>query len=276
MRIFAINILLKTEIVVRFMSDKLGSKNITTLAFALAANFIGFAGSNQIANAADISTPKSVVELFTSQGCSSCPPADDALTELIKDKKYLGLAYHVDYWDYIGWKDTFGDQEFTKRQRKYASAMNERQIYTPQAIVNGRSHMNGAYKSKIVKTSQDYLKNGKGLTVPINVVEKNGRISVNIKADDKYKDATLYAVYFEPESVVDIKRGENAGKKITYTNIVRKIEMLGMTGKNGLHAEFSLADVKAKGFKNYALILQSKNKDMTPNAIIGASLITNL
>lgn len=136
--------------------------------------------------------------------------------------------------------------------------------------------MNGAYGDKIKSTAQNYIQSGESLTVPIIVVENAGRLSVTIKAQDTYKDATLYAVYFEPEEVVDIKRGENAGKKVTYTNIVRKIEMLGMTGENGLHAEFSLADVKAKGFKNYALILQSKNTDMTPSAIIGASVITNL
>lgn len=258
------------------MTYQLGSKRISTLAFALAVNIAGFASTISLANAADIFTPKTVVELFTSQGCSSCPPADEALTELIKDKNYLGLAYHVDYWDYIGWKDTFGSPEFTKRQRSYSRAMNERQIYTPQAIINGRSHMNGAYGDKIKSTAQNYIQSGESLTVPIIVVENAGRLSVTIKAQDTYKDATLYAVYFEPEEVVDIKRGENAGKKVTYTNIVRKIEMLGMTGENGLHAEFSLAAVKAKGFKNYALILQSKNTDMTPSAIIGASVITNL
>lgn len=256
------------------MSYQIGSKTVS--AITLAINIAGLASFISFANAADISTPKSVIELFTSQGCSSCPPADKALTELTKNKDYLGLAYHVDYWDYIGWKDTFGKQEFTKRQRNYASAMNERQIYTPQAIVNGRSHLNGAYKSRIVQKSQEYFKSGKGLTVPIKVVENNGRLSVTIEADKEYKDATLYAVYFDPEEIVDIKRGENAGKKIIYTNIVRKIEMLGMTSAKGLHAEFSLADIKAKGFNSYALILQSKNKDMTPNAIIGASVITNL
>lgn len=258
------------------MAIKIHSKTIATLAFALAANFAGLAGSNSQAYAADISTPKTVVELFTSQGCSSCPPADEVLTELIKDKNYLGLAYHVDYWDYIGWKDTFGDPEFTTRQRNYAAAMQERQIYTPQAVVNGRSHMNGAYGKKIKSQAQKFIQSGKGLTVPIIVVEKAGRISVTIEAQDTYKDATLYAIYFEPEAIVDIKRGENAGKKITYTNIVRKIEMLGMTGKKGLHAEFSLTDIKAKGFSNYALVLQSKNKDNKPSAIIGASVITNL
>lgn len=258
------------------MAVSIGSKKNAKLAFVLATNIVGFAVSPSLANAVDITTPKTVVELFTSQGCYSCPPADAALTELIKDKDYLGLAFHVDYWDYIGWKDTFGDPEFTKRQRSYSKAMNERQIYTPQAVINGRSHMNGAYSDEIKSTAHNYIQTGKSLTVPINVVENNGRLNVSIKPQATYKDATLYAIYFKPIEMVDIKRGENAGKKITYTNIVRKIEMLGMTGENGLHAEFSLADVKAKGFNNYALILQSKNEDMTPSAIIGASVITNL
>lgn len=258
------------------MINRVSTNKIATLIFVITANLAGIVGSTSLVNAADISTPKSVIELFTSQGCSSCPPADATLAELIEDKDYLGLAFHVDYWDYIGWKDTFSNPDFTKRQRSYASAMQERQIYTPQAVINGRSHLNGAYGDKIKALSAQYIQNGKGLTVPIKVVEANGRINVTIKAQDQFKDATLYAVYFEPEATVSIKRGENAGKNIKYTNIVHKIEMLGMTNASGFHTEFSLADIKAKGFKNYALILQSKNEDSTPSAIIGASVITNL
>lgn len=239
-------------------------------AIAAMFNFANFA------NSAEIYSPKTVVELFTSQGCHSCPPADKNLAELIKSKDYLGLAFHVDYWNYLGWKDTFSSAEFTKRQRNYSVAMKERQIYTPQAVINGRNHLVGSRGNDIKEMSALFQSSGKGMKVPINVIEKNGKLSVSIDASDTYKDATLYAVYFEPKATVKIKAGELAGKTLSYTNIVRKVEMLGMNGSNGLNMEFSISDIKEKGFEGCALILQSKVRDKYPGPIIGASVITDL
>ncbi|MFK7901365.1 MAG: DUF1223 domain-containing protein [Nitratireductor sp.] len=245
--------------------------------FSLAAvGLLSTLSFTQAANAAEISTPKAVIELFTSQGCYSCPPADKVLKKLVKNKDYLGLSFHVDYWDYIGWKDTFSQPDFTKRQRNYAATMQERQVYTPQAIINGRTHAVGSHATKIKNFATNFHESGKGLTVPIKVQETNGRFKVTIDPQDEFEDATLYAVYFEPSATVKIERGENGGKTLEYTNIVKKIEMLGMTGDNGLNTEFSLQDIKSKGFDNYALILQSKNTSNLPSAIIGASLVSGL
>lgn len=226
--------------------------------------------------AAEIYSPKSVVELFTSQGCHSCPPADDFLATIANDKNYLALAFHVDYWDRLGWKDTFASQEFTQRQWNYAHAMMERSVYTPQAVINGRDHAVGSKGPLIVATAKDFAKTDKGLTVPITVIEKDGKIVVSIKAESNKDDATLYAVYFEPTATVKIERGELAGKTLRYSNIVRKVEMLGMTGANGIQTEFSISDLKAKGFPGCALILQQKDEGNNPGAIIGASVITDL
>lgn len=232
-----------------------------------------FAGTQTVA--AEIYSPKTVVELFTSQGCSSCPPADANLAKLIQDKDYLGLAFHVDYWDRLGWKDTFGDKEHTKRQRNYSYAMSERQIYTPQAVVNGRNHVVGSRGNDILNLASQYEKAGLGMSVPINIVENGGKLDVSIKPQTGLEDATLYAVYFQPKATVSIKSGELAGKTLKYTNIVRKVEMLGMSDSNGMNIAFSIKDLKAKGYKGCALILQSKVGGF-PGAILGASVITDL
>ena len=96
------------------------------------------------ARAGDIETPAGVVELFTSQGCSSCPPADKALETLAREGKVVALAYHVDYWNYLGWADTMASKENTERQYAYARMFGRSGVYTPQAVINGRDHRNGA------------------------------------------------------------------------------------------------------------------------------------
>lgn len=236
----------------------------------------GLANFSATAQAADIYTPKTVVELFTSQGCHSCPPADKILHELVKDKDYLGLAFHVDYWDRLGWKDTFATPEYTKRQWAYAVSLRERSVYTPQAVINGRDHAVGSRAADIVGLAQKFNNTGKGMFVPINVIEKSGKLDISIAAHADANDATLYAVYFKPTAQVEIKRGELAGHTLKYTNIVRKVEMLGMTGVNGMHAEFSISDIKAKGYEGCAFILQSKDNDSNPGPIIGATVISDL
>ena len=113
--------------------------------------------------------PTAVIELFTSQGCSSCPPADKILGQYARDNTVLALAWHVDYWNYLGWKDTFSKAEFTERQRRYAVTLRRRQIYTPQAIVNGRDHVVGSHGRKLKSLIKSLSSSGKGLTVPIKI-----------------------------------------------------------------------------------------------------------
>lgn len=227
-------------------------------------------------NALEVIKPKAVVELFTSQGCSSCPPADAALREFNSTDAILGLALHVDYWDRLGWPDTFGSAENTKRQWRYARSLGERQVYTPQAIVNGRTHLVGSRKAEIQQTANSFSEDERGLSVPISVTMNDGAVSVSIPSTDVSRNATLYAFYFNPSEEVTIKRGENAGKTLRYTNIVRKVEMIGMVGKSDMAAAFSLADLESKGFDGCALILQASTSDGNPGAILGASVLRGL
>lgn len=240
---------------------------------ALAILLIAAAG---IARATEIRHPSAVVELFTSQGCSSCPPADKVFRELASRPEILGLAFHVDYWNGLGWRDTFSSAEHTRRQWAYAGALGERQVYTPQAIVNGRSHHVGARKQRIEERIEAYEKSGEGMTVPISVTEENGVLTVEIPENPGAAQATLYALYFQPEASVEVKRGENRGRTLEYTNIVHKVEMIGMAGADGMRAEFLVSDLRGKGQEGCAFILQGKREGGHPGPILGAVSITGL
>lgn len=161
-----------------------------------------------------------VLELFTSQGCSSCPPADALLSELSERDGIIALALHVDYWDYLGWKDSFGNAAHTKRQRAYAKAMHKRSVYTPQIIVQGEDRLVGhdaeaierriaAHRSKRAKVS---LTVGRGT---------DGTLDIDIKPlAPGIGPSDVHVVRFIPEHGVSIKGGENAGHHFDYTDIV--------------------------------------------------------
>jgi hypothetical protein len=240
----------------------------------LALALLAMSGTSVLA--LEFSKPKAVVELFTSQGCSSCPPADAVLKQFNAGDEILGLAMHVDYWDRLGWKDTFGSAENTERQWRYARSMGERQVYTPQAVVNGRKHVVGSKKTEIFNTATKFAGSGNGLTVPVNLEKIGETVRVSIPVNKSGKHTTLYAVYFTPSQAVEIKRGENAGKTISYSNIVGKVEMIGMAGADGMTTDFAIADIRQKGYKGCALILQEINSDGLPGPIIGASVIRDL
>jgi len=226
--------------------------------------------------AAEIYTPKGVVELFTSQGCSSCPAADEFVTSIHRNKDVLALAWHVDYWDYLGWKDTFAKPDHADRQRRYSKSFGENQIYTPQAIINGRSHTVGYKGSQIKALLTDYDSQKKGLIVPINTVLKNNVLDIAISHGDNMGKATLWMVYFSNQVGVKVARGENHGKNLTYSNIVRDIELIGMMEPEGLNMMLPISEISHKGYDSCALILQRTTKLGTPGPIIGAVVIRDL
>ena len=175
------------------------------------------------------STAPVVVELFTSQGCSSCPPADAFLTELRATPGIIALTYHVDYWDYLGWKDTLGGPEFSQRQYDYAKARGDMDVYTPQMIINGGRHVVGSQKDNV----RAAIAEARQQTWPVRVtLGENGReITVELGAGAK-EDATLWLLPLVPLMPVKILKGEIAGREIEYRNVVRKILPAGMwTGK---------------------------------------------
>ncbi len=227
-------------------------------------------------SAADIYSPDGVVEVFTSQGCSSCPAADKFVTSISRDKKILALAFHVDYWDYLGWKDTFAKPDHADRQRRYSRSFGENQIYTPQAIINGRSHTVGSRGPQILELLADYKTSARGLTVPIKASLKDGVLDIAIPHGSNTAKATLWMVYFADQKIVAVERGENRGKSLTYSNIVQDVELIGMMEPDGLKMMLPLGDISRKGSDSCALILQQTTTHGTPGPVIGAVVIRNL
>jgi len=226
--------------------------------------------------AVEIIKPKGVVELFTSQGCSSCPPADEFLGKLADEREVLALSWHVDYWDYLGWKDIFASPANTQRQRRYAASMKERQIYTPQAVINGQTHVVGS-RGKVIRSLIDSQEaSGAGLSVPVNASIAGDSLSVNIPASSTSKRATLWLVYFNSNNEVVIERGENRGRKINYRNVVGDIQMLGMVKSAGFKLELPISEIKRQGFDSFALMLQTTDGEGNPGPIVGAAIISDL
>lgn len=224
------------------------------------------------------SSIKGVVELFTSQGCSSCPPADLALAEFAADPDILALGYHVDYWDYLGWRDTLANAENTKRQHAYARALGNRSVYTPQAIVNGRTDHNGARKAEITQTIDQMSGGDRGLWVPVNVSMGDDRLTVAVEAGAKPAgaDTILSIAYFRAQSPVVIDRGENAGRTFTYANAVTAMQTLAMWNGDAMQIDLPKSKINQKDADGCAVLLQAMVKDGAPGPILGAANLTGL
>ena len=218
--------------------------------------------------------PIAVVELFTSQGCSSCPAADKILADYVKRDDVLALSFHVDYWNYLGWKDTFSKEEFTDRQRRYAASFRRHGVYTPQAVINGRDHAVGSRKRDIEALIDGYVRDGKSLTVAVNI--KRDREKIRVTTDAASGDATLWVVYYDKKRSVKIDRGENRGRVITYHNVVRDVSMLSMMKQGKLEVTLPLEEMKRKGYESCAIVLQQNTAFGTPGPILGAAVIDEL
>lgn len=216
--------------------------------------------------------PLGVVELFTSQGCSSCPPADEFLAELAAKENVVALAYHVNYWDYLGWQDTLSNKENTERQYDYMRAFGSRSVYTPQAVINGRSHVNGANRKEIDGALARMDRTGEGMRVGIKVSRTSDRVMIDAgDAGNGPTDAHVVIVYFDPPQMVKIGQGENSGRNMTYWNAVSDIQIAGMWNGKAQRYELPMTEIAKKG--GCAVLLQSVGKDGVPGPILGAALI---
>ena len=167
-----------------------------------------------------------VVELYTSQGCSSCPPADAYMAELAKDPNILPLAFHVDYWDRLGWKDTYASKAYTQRQYDYASALGNRLVWTPQFIVHGANYTRGNFRGMV----KEYVKAHKARQAAAQVTiaaSGNGYVATIEPLASGIGNAAILVAAYTPKSSVAIERGENAGRTVTYVNTVHHWEQLG-------------------------------------------------
>ena len=166
-----------------------------------------------------------VVELYTSEGCSSCPPADALLEQLAARPEVIALALHVDYWDYIGWKDTFGDARFTARQKAYARAAGEHMVYTPQMIVNGRASLVGGDGADLAEVLAPV---GDASAPDLSLSRSGDKLQIRATATAPLPAGTVVQlVRYIPSAAVAVDRGENAGRTITYTHVVQSWSVVG-------------------------------------------------
>jgi hypothetical protein len=220
---------------------------------------------------AEDGTPKGVVELFTAQGCSSCPPADAAFRKLVNQGDVIALAYHVDYWNYLGWADTLSSKENTERQYGYAKTMGRSNVYTPQAIVNGRGHLAGADLNGINSQINTYSSEGNGLTVPISAAMRGDELEIKIGAGQG--KANVVMVYFDKEKTIDVEKGENSGQKISYLHSVTNVETVGMWDGKATSLTLPASVLQRPQLEGCAILLQSATADGDPAAILGATVV---
>ena len=216
-----------------------------------------------------------VVELFTSQGCYSCPPADSLLGELAGEPNVIAMSLHVDYWDYIGWKDIFASAENTERQRRYASALNLRYVYTPQMVIDGRHNVVGSRTGEVRSTLAKAATSPKPVRIDILLPSEAGQIAkAVIPATDlaellDSEEASIWMAAYDSAHSVDIRRGENSGKKLTYHNVVRELKPLARWDGEQLEVPLDLAGLAADGRDGCAIWIQKG----VNGPIIGAAAI---
>lgn len=188
---------------------------------------------------AQTAKPIMVLELFTSQGCNSCPPADALMAEWIKQPDVLPLSLHVDYWDYLGWKDTFGKKGHSKRQHEYAQSMGKRQIYTPQAVIDGQFQAVGSDQNAV---AQAISKARKAQRVTLQAEYSKGAWQIRAPSiADWQGEAKILLCRYDRKQEVTIERGENTGRTITYLNVARAWNTFGEW--KGQAASYRLPDL---------------------------------
>jgi hypothetical protein len=216
--------------------------------------------------------PRTVVELFTSQGCSSCPAADKLLGELARDPSLVVLSLPVDYWDYLGWKDTLADPRHTSRQRAYAHERGDRQVYTPQVVVNGSVHVLGSDKGAIEKAVAQSRRNASTLALPVTLNKANDKLTVNVPAGTGERRGEVWACAITKAVPVAVERGENRGKTVTYHNVVRRWVKLADWAGKAETLTLPLDDLQGDGVDAVAVLVQGGTREK-PGAMLGAALL---
>ena len=217
--------------------------------------------------------PRAVVELFTSQGCSSCPPADTILGELAKDPSVIALSMPIDYWDYLGWKDTLADARFSARQKAYSQMRGDREVYTPQVVVNGSTHVIGSDRTSIEGAIGDTSKANGVMSVPVTMTQSGREINVSVAASGKGPAAMHGEVWICSISKavpISIGRGENSGRQITYHNVVRNLLKLGDWNGNADSWTVPLENISHDGVDAAVVYVQDGSRDK-PGPMLGAA-----
>lgn len=216
-------------------------------------------------NAAAQSRVPVVVELFTSQGCSSCPPSDAFLGDLSKRSDVIALSFHVDYWDYIGWADPFAKPLFTERQRSYARSLKQRYVYTPEMVVDGMGHDSGISRGTI----NDLVTQARAQSaqrVPVTIADRGpAGVTVSVPAFATSDKLDVWLVAFDPQHKTQVLRGENRGSELINYNVVRNLALL--TKWDGKATEWTVPVAQLGDCDGVAILVQRADL----GAMVGAA-----
>lgn len=215
--------------------------------------------------------PRALLELFTSQGCSSCPAADKLLGELTADPSLVVLSLPIDYWDYLGWKDTLASPAHSARQRAYAHLRGDRDVFTPQIVINGATDVLGSDKAAIERTISLTDKKSGVMSVPVALALDGGNLSVKVQSAENESNAgEVWLCPLAKAVAVAIGRGENRGRTITYHNVVRGWVKVGDWTGAASSWTVPVSEIKADGADAAAVMVQEGTRDK-PGIILGAA-----
>jgi hypothetical protein len=219
---------------------------------------------------AEAGEPRALVELFTSQGCSSCPAADKLLGELAGDPSLVAISLPIDYWDYLGWKDTLANPAHSARQRAYARARGDRQVYTPQIVVNGSMHVLGSDRAAVERAIVQTDRNAAIMSAPVLVSVGGSKLNVKVAAGKDRVGGEVWLCPLAKTIAVEIGRGENRGRTVTYHNVVRHWVKLGDWAGTDANWSVPLADVESDEIDAVTVMVQQGTRDK-PGIVLGAA-----
>ncbi len=211
-----------------------------------------------------------VVELFTSEGCSSCPPADELVARIqkeSKDKPVYILAFHVDYWNRLGWKDVFSSADYSKRQGDYASYLHLQSVYTPQIVVNGKTEFVGSEEGTLRNAIKANLQKASSAQLSLNIstIEK-GQASIKYTAEGTDKNTVLQIAVLQKNAQTKVERGENAGHTLSHVQIVRKLQKVAIIGSGGSVTVLLPQGFDAQGWEVIGFLQNTTNGAVTAAA----------
>jgi hypothetical protein len=215
--------------------------------------------------------PRAIVELFTSQGCSSCPAADKVLGEMVNDPSLVAISLPMDVWDYLGWKDTLADPRNTARWQAYSKSRGDRERYTPQVVVNGAAHALGSDRSAIEKAIVKSRQNEAVLSVPVNAARSGDGLTITLPDGTPAAAATVSVWALAKAVTVMITRGENKGRTVTYHNVMRRFVNLGPWNATTNRWTVPLRDLAGDGIDSAAVLVQTGTPVM-PSIMLGATM----
>jgi hypothetical protein len=241
--------------------------------------FLGMASSTVPAQQSGTTPPTgmAVVELFTSEGCSSCPPADAALRDLVEQAQREGwpvhvLSFHVDYWNRLGWKDRFSDPMWSARQRLYAARTGDG-VYTPQLVVNGQRSFVGSDAQELQATVRQALDLPAPVTITATGHLKADALQVDYQLSDSVRDAKLNLALIESDVATEVRAGENRGRHLSHSHVVRELRIVALeAGNKEGTVTFSLKDLELPAKAQVVLFVQERDQ----GRILGATSVGSL